>query len=246
MAEINLFIYKDGDSRLHRIHPTLKIILLICSSTLIYRGDLLTLCYYSFLIFLTFLLCRLSFSQLLKDLKYIFVIGLFLVLFQVILTNYNRVDIIKSSAVYLLKLGLMILLGTIFTSTTKPDQITPAIYTIIRNKKLAESISLTIRLIPTFIISWKDVEESLNSRGLYLIKNPLRFIKAVSIPILLELFKKADSISMAMDSRCYNGWRKEEITSKKIDPIVTILALLPTLLLIKKLLPLDYSAFFSG
>lgn len=240
MAEINLFIYKDGDSRLHKTHPTLKIVLLICSSIMIYRGDLVTLSYFFLIIFFTFITCKLSLNQLLKDLKYIFVIGLFLVLFQVIITDYNRVDVVSSSAIYLLKLGEMILLGTIFTSTTKPNEITPGIYTIIRNKKLAESISLTIRLIPTFIISWKEVEESLNSRGLYLIKNPVRFIKSVSIPILLELFKKADSISMAMDSRCYNGWRDEEITCKKIDPIVTILPLLPSLLLIKKLLQQDY------
>lgn len=236
MAQVNLFIFKKGESKLHKTHPTLKILLMFASSMLITTGSNIVLIYYLLLILLGFYKSKLKLSLLLKDIKYILIIALLIILFQVILSSGNKISILLSSLIYSLRIGEIILLGTIFMGTTEPSEITPGLYKVLRNKKIAENISLTIRLIPTFLIGWKEIEESLNSRGLYLIKNPFRFMSAVSLPLLVETFKKADQISMAMDSRCYSGWSDESINNTKLDVIIISLTLLPSLLLIKRLL----------
>lgn len=240
MADIKIFIYSSGNSRLHKAHPTLKILLITISSLLITMGSYTTLFYYGVLLLFGFYNSGLGLSLLLKDLKYIIIIGISLVLFQGLLTSEERLTILKTSLIYLVRIGEIILIGTLFTGTTKPEDITPGLYRIIRNKKVSENISLTLRLIPTFLISWKEIEESLNSRGLYLIRNPFRFIGSISIPLLVETFKKADSISIAMDSRCYIGWIEENIIDRKIDLILIISVILPVLLQTGKLLLPDW------
>lgn len=245
MAQVDLFIYKKGNSRVHNTHPTVKIVLLILSSIIITAGSTITLLYYTALIAFAFYTTKLNISLLIKDLKYIVVLGVVVLTIQLISKESDKVSSIINTAKYILGIGQIILLSTIFTGTTKPREITPGLYKILRNRKVAENISLTIRLIPTFLISWKEIEESLNSRGLYLIKNPIRFISSISIPLLVETFKKSDTISMAMESRCYTGWIKEEISEKRVDIAVIILTLLPSLLQIKRLLPQDLLIFVS-
>lgn len=224
MATLNLFIYKEDVTILHKMHPTLKIILMGFISFLLTYGNNIILVYYTTLVLIGFILSKLNIYLILKDLKYIIFLGSILTIFSG--------DIIPS-VIYTLKIGIIILLGTLFMGTTRPEDITPGLYNIIRNKKLTENISLTIRLIPTFLISWGEIEESLKSRGLYLSKNPLKIIFNITIPLLIETFKRGDSISMAMESRCYSGWVKSKVFERGISISIIALTISPTLLLIK-------------
>ncbi len=227
MADINIFIYKKGNSLIHQLHPTLKIVLMILSSYLITTGETLLLFYYITIILFAFFISKLSLSLLLKDLRYLLILGVIISLFE---------SSIYSGLIYTARIGEMLLLGTIFTGTTRPEDIAPGLFKIIRNKKIAQNISLTIGLVPTFLISWKEIESCLNSRGLYIRKNPFRILNGIVLPLLIETFKKADYISMAMESRCYTGWMEEEITDTKINIPIIILIILPYLISIGRLL----------
>lgn len=244
MASIELFSYKNGNSRLHKAHPTLKILLITLTSYSITYGSGYQLIYYLVLILIGFKTTGLK--SLFRGLKYILFIILSLLLFQIIINRDLTLCNLFSNLLYAVRISEVILIGTLFTGSTNPADITPGLYNIIRNKKIAENISLTIRLVPTFLISWREIEQSLNSRGLYLRKDPFYIIKNITIPLLVETFKKADTISMAMESRCYNGWMKEETVNKEIDIKLIILVILPHLLQIRRLLPLDYPIVFSG
>lgn len=227
MADIKLFIYQKGSSSIHKTHPTQKILLLILTSYFLTTGSLYILLYYLVVILLGFYISKLDIKLLFKDLKYLLVLTIIITIFQ---------GSIKNSLIYTLRIGEMLILGTIFTGTTKPNEIAPGLYKLIRNRKIAQNISLTINLIPTFLIGWKEINQSLNSRGLYLSKNPFRKLFGIAIPLLIETFKKSEDISMAMESRAYSGWNNTEIEDNKINIIMLIIFISPFLLLIKKLL----------
>ena len=228
MAEVVLFSYQKGDSRIHRLHPTLKILMLFFVAIGVTYGDLLTLLYYIVLIGLSFYKSKIS--KNLFQMKYITLLAVTIFLFQVVLIKDITFEAIKNSILYVVRISSVILLGRIFTETTRPDDITPGIYNIIRSRRVAQNISLTIRLIPTFLISWSQIQLALKSRGLYLRKNPFIILKNITIPLLVETFKKSDSISNAMESRCYTGWVKCKTFEDNLDILLIVLTTLPHLL----------------
>lgn len=234
MAEIELFSYVKGQSCIHKTHPTLKIILLAIISISITYCTPLYLYYYLSLLLLGLYISKIK--KIFNEIKYIVFILITLILFQIVLVRDFSVESLLSIGIYILRICALLFMGRIFTGTTKPEDITPGLYNILRNKKLAENISLTIRLVPTFLISWGEIKETLNSRGLYLRKNPLYILKYITIPMLIETFKKSDSISVAMESRCYYGWIKKDVINNKIDIKLIILVIIPHLLRIKMLL----------
>jgi len=224
MAELNIFIYKKGDSPIHRTHPTVKIILLMLSSYMISKGNIFILSYFSILILSGFFITTLSIKMLFKDIKYLIILGVIISILQLS---------VKGALIYILRIGDILLLGTIFIGSTRPNEISPGIYNIVRSRRLAQNISLTINLIPTFIITWKEIELSARSRGVYIKRNPLNLVKGLLVPLLIETFKKADTISRAMDSRSYNGWIKEDIEDRNINFQLILLVLLPYLIYLK-------------
>jgi len=226
LANINLFTYCRGDSVLHRCHPTLKIVSMILISVLITKGSLFMTLYFLSIVIISYIVSKLKFRLILKDVKY-------LVLLLVLLLIIQRDPGVY---LYILKIGIILAFGTIFTGTTRPNDISPGLYKIFPNKFIARNIGLTINLIPTFIISWQEIEIALKSRGLYLRKNPFRIIIGLGIPLVIQTFKKADTISLAMESRLFTGNYLGDIEAREINPLVIIPSVLPLLLLLKKLL----------
>ncbi|MBN2618339.1 MAG: energy-coupling factor transporter transmembrane protein EcfT [Spirochaetales bacterium] len=224
MAEINIFNYIPGKSRLHKLHPSIKIILMLIISGLTLYGDIYFTIYYFILSIIATKFCKIKIGKV--QIKYLIFIFVSMSVFQYFFSQ--GVD-------YSIKIVTIILYGNIFTSTTKPSDITPGLYILIRNRRISENLSLTIRLIPMFLLGWSEINDTLNSRGLFVQKNPFRKIYYITIPLLVETIKRADNISAAMDSRNYNGWTNEEIKYREIYLSIIIIVLLPCLLLIKKL-----------
>lgn len=239
MAQIDFFTYNKKNTILHKTHPTLKIILIALLSITVTRGSLLELIYSVALITVSYFAAQIPFKSLIKELRYIIFLIASLTLFQFLLGGLSFIESLNSAGYYGLRIAGLITLGSIFINTTKPQEISPGVYNIVRNKQVSEFISLTIKLVPTFIIGWSRVDESLKSRGLYFSKNPFRIMKHISIPLLVETFKRADSISTSMESRGYKGWIKADIENKKISVFLIIPVIIPYLLQIKTLLQPD-------
>lgn len=186
MADINIFIYKKGHSILHKINSSIKIIITIIFSIIIAKGSSITLIISGAVLFWGLLHSKIGIKTLFNRFLLI-VLPIFLIM----------------APFYTIKLIELLLLGTIFVGTTKPQDIATGIFTITRNSTISKNLALTINLIPTFLISWREIETTLNSRGIYLRKNPFVIMKNIAIPLLIETFRKADNISIAMESRCY-------------------------------------------
>lgn len=237
MAEIVLFSYEKGDSKIHKLHPTLKILLLSLISISITYGSIFTVIYYILFIALGFYISGIEGD--IRQSKYIVFLTIMVILFQIVFTGDFSLETILITALYVVRISLIIFMGKLFTATTKPDDITPSIYNLLPSMSIAENISLTIRLIPTFLISWSEINQTLKSRGLYLRKNPFYILRNITIPLLIETFRKSDTISSSMESRCYSKWVKCKVSENRIDILIILLAILPHLPQIKMLLQLD-------
>lgn len=239
MDQISFFTYTPKNTVIHKTHPTLKIILIALLSIKVMRGDLAVQFYSMGVIMISYFISQIPVKSLIKELKYTLFLTITLTLFNYLLGDYSFRDSLDLSILYSIRIFSVITLGSVFINTTKPQDITPGIYNIFRIKKLSEYISLTIKLIPTFLIGWSRVNESLKSRGLYLSRNPFRLMKHISIPLLVETFKRADTIAVSMESRAYKGWIKTDIENKKMPVYLIVPVILPYLLQIGMLLLQD-------
>lgn len=230
MAEIDLFQYRAGSSLLHKMHPSLKIILIILISIQVTYGSSYTLLYYSLLI----MIYRRGISR--SELIYGIYITTTLTLFQSLTEGAFNHSILTQSLIYSLRFIIVISMGNLFISTTRPESISQAIYHLLRNKRLSENIGLSLRTFPIFIQSWRECHMALKSRSFYSRKNPLYRLKWISIPLLVETFKKSHEITLSMESRSYSGWVSEEIVDRVIPKKVIFVVLIPYLQLTGKLL----------
>lgn len=224
MAKIELFIYKEGRSFLHRLHPTLKIVLMMILAFQVTYGSLYIISYYLLITLIGFYSTKIKIPF--KEVRYI--------LFLYIILLLTKTGLL-TSLIYMLRIIIIIFSGALFTGTTRPDDITPGLYKILRVKKLCQNISLTIKIIPSFLIAWNEIEENLKSRGLYIRRNPFRILFNTAIPLLIETFRKSENLSIAMESRFYNGWIEKDIIEKKINIPLIIIITIPYLQQIKML-----------
>ena len=124
-------------------------------------------------------------------------------------------------AVYVsMKILLMILLITIFTSTTSPMQITFAIeyilyplkYIKVPVSEIALIISLAIRFVPSLLEESNRIFKAQASKGIDFrngnIFDKFKSLTSLIIPLFSIAFKKAEELSYAMQTRGYDPKNK--------------------------------------
>ncbi|AGR41584.1 energy-coupling factor transporter transmembrane component T family protein [Spiroplasma taiwanense] len=125
------------------------------------------------------------------------------------------------SAIYMsIRIFLMITLTTILTGTTQPLELTLAIEDLLWPLKLigipvyifSTIISIALRMIPTLIDEAGRIMKAQSSRGIDFhngkIKDKVKSLTSLIIPLLVSAFQKAEDLAYAMDSRGYDPHAK--------------------------------------
>lgn len=110
----------------------------------------------------------------------------------------------------------MLLITSILTLTTTPMEMTHGLTKLLFPLKrwvpvqeIAFMISLTLRFIPTFIDEAETLLKAQASRGMDLQEGNLvqkcKGIASIVIPLLIQMFKKVDHVSIALEAR---GFRR--------------------------------------
>ncbi len=229
------------------------------------------------ILFIFTLISKTSFLQLFKSLKALWVMLLFLLIIQIFLPSanvsgdvafniFNR-DIYYSTIINLayifLRLILIMMLTNIFTSTTKPMEITSAmewlLYPLKLVKvpvhKLAMAISLALRFIPTLIEETNRIMKAQASRGVDYkqgkFKEKLKAIIALIIPLFMQAFITSGELADAMEARGYDPnakrtrYRSNKWTLKDTVSVILLACFLSgmvTLAIIK----FDYTSIFPS
>ena len=136
---------------------------------------------------------------------------LFILIVNIIVGSSLQVTIIT-----VLRFIYIVLYTSILTLTTPPTEITYGLEKLfsplrligVPVNKMALSISLALRFIPTIIDQGNKIIKSQASRGIDYyhsnFKGKLLALKSLVIPMFVLSFKKADDLADAMEVRLYN------------------------------------------
>lgn len=229
--------FNNLDTIVHRIDSRIKLIALIVllvSVFLSYGSAYMNLVVYGgifILLFLLTLLGKTSFLLLFRSLKGLWVMILFLLILNIFLPSASasesmvlftlfgvevHLSTILNVSYILLRLILVLMMTNIFTSTTKPMEMTFALewlfypLSLVRFPvhKLAMTISLALRFIPYLFDKTNQIMKAQASRGVDYrqgkFKDKIRAIVSTIIPLFLSSFQVSGELADAMEARGYD------------------------------------------
>ncbi len=240
MTETTLGRYMPYNSFIHRLDPRnklLALILLMIPIFLSFPNPETSFIIYGIIAIFFYILMRIShikLSMILKQLKTLWIMMIFILIINLLFikdTRYGFVQIgnsgfiITVKALYdtlfiIIRLGLMVALSTILTSTTKPLDLTFALEWYLTPLKvfhfptveIAMTISLALRFIPTFIDETNRIMKAQSSRGVDFahgkLKEKLRAIISLIIPLLSSALQKSEELANALVARGYDPSQK--------------------------------------
>lgn len=228
IKDITIGQYYPVESVIHRLDPRVKLI-----GTMVYIISLFTFSSFSgYLVVLLFLfmvikVSRVPFKFIVKGLKAIIVLLLFMVMFNLFFTSGTPLvqfwifkitkEGIRSSLFMGLRLVLLILGSSMMTFTTTPNQLTDAIESVLGPLKkirvpvheIAMMMSIALRFIPILLEETDKIMKAQEARGADftsggIIKRAKSMIPLL-VPLFVSAFRRANDLAMAMEARCYNG-----------------------------------------
>jgi energy-coupling factor transport system permease protein len=117
------------------------------------------------------------------------------------------------AGIYSVRLGLMILAGTLFTVTTAPHEIGDSLLTFTRFRgragrrvaDLAVIISISLRFIPVMFEEAERIRTAQMLRGQKArgLRERVRAVVSLIVPLLQSSLRKAADLGFALESRCY-------------------------------------------
>jgi len=204
--------YYNTNSKIHDMHPLSKIMCTLLFIIMLFLCNNLK----GMLLLIVLALVSIEFSSIPRSIYYKTIKSLkYILIFIVIINLIFKVDIIVT-IISIIRLVLIVIYTSILTLTTPPTEITyglelflsPLKIIKIPVNKIALSIALALRFIPTIIDQGNKILKSQASRGIDYYNSNLNgkfmAIKAMIIPMFILTLKRADDLADAMAVRLYN------------------------------------------
>ena len=219
MAELTLWAYRPGDSLLHRLDPRFGLLMLILLSLTVLRTGPAGLLAFTFGCMAIIIHLGIGFRQLMRDLRYAAVLLLFIVAARSLVTTGE--PLLTSFGLPLTREGLLtggliawrlliiILFGAIFMLSARPSGIKSAIewyltpVPLIPQARVGMMLGLLLRFIPVIFRQSGEISDAQRARGVKSVKNPIRRLIILVVPLLRKVFLTADDLSIAMAARGY-------------------------------------------
>ena len=231
LKDITFGQYYEGKSVIHKLDARTKIVLLIFSIVFIF----LTKNVFSLLLSLLFtvfvvLFSSVPFKMFVKNIKSILVVLIFTFLINTLYGTGGKVLLsfwtmkITTGGIYRafymsIRIVLLIVVSSVLTYTTTPNDLTDGIESLLSPLKfaglknavhtLAMMMTIALRFIPTLVEETEKIMNAQKARGADLENGKLlERIKAlipILIPLLISSVRRAYELAEAMECRCYNG-----------------------------------------
>lgn len=266
MGNFTLGKYMALDSMIHKMDPRAK----ICAMIIMLISIFIPAGWVGYGIvfsaaFLTVLLSRLSIRFVLKAMKpmmfmmlFLFVINCFVVKTGTVLAVIGPVTLYSGAllqTVYIVvRLLLMIMITTCLTATTKPLEMTLGIEDLLKPfekvhvpaHEIAMLISIALRFIPDLIEETQRIMKAQESRGVDLkegkMKERIMAILSLIVPLFVSAFQRAEDLANAMEARGYMPGEKRtrykvlKMQSRDYALLLSSFAVLGTVIAIKMML----------
>jgi len=216
---MNLFLYLDRDSPVHRLDPRTKLFLMLGS----FAVAVLFFAPTPLLLLLGVLLVYGAVGRALGNLRRVWVLLLSIAAVSIVswsifagggtplVWRATREGFIYGIGAAVKIVG-MIISGLVFLSTTKTEEIVLGLIRLRVPFQAAFAFSLAIRMVPTIIGTAVTVTEAQRSRGLDTESGgPLKRLKTyvpLLVPIFLHTLRNTDQLAKALESRGF-GARRE-------------------------------------
>lgn len=218
-----------GTSYLHRSSALAKIIFAFCFIPLVFLAN--NAATNIFLLIFTFLALassKLPLRYVLKGLRPILFLILFTFIVQLFFTREGTVlfefgwlkiysEGLRLAIIVSLRFFYLVSITTLVTLTTSPIELTDAIELLLKPFKvvrvptheIALMLSISLRFLPTLAEETEKIMKAQQARGVDLaagpIKERLRAIIPLLIPLFISAFKRAEDLAIAMEARGYRG-----------------------------------------
>lgn len=228
MTNIALGRYIPTNSIIHRLDPRIKIVnMLLLMIAIFLPARFVGYGIIGFIAVSLVLLSRLKFGFILKSLKPVMLMLVFLLVINVFVLRTGYVvinlfgllvysDALFQTAYIVVRLLLMIMITTLLTATTKPLDLTLGIEDLLAPFKrfkvpaheIAMMISIALRFIPTLIEESQRIMKAQASRGVDLtegkINEKIVAILSLIVPLFVSSFQRAEELADAMEARGYS------------------------------------------
>ncbi len=219
---MELFLYLDRRTFLHRLDPRVKIIclLLLFALALVFNHPLYLLC------LLALVLCLGWLGRSLTNIAKIRVLLTLLFLFSSVLWplflrtgeplfKFGFVSPSRRSLLYGLAMGLrldvMVISGVVFLSTTMVEEFTWGLRKFGLPYPVGFALSMSFRLVPTLVGTGATVAQAQRSRGLDLDLGNIFARVRKHVPLLIPIFfstvRSTDSLAMALEAKGFGAGR---------------------------------------
>lgn len=221
--------YVPADSMLHRMDPRSKLILVFLFVCVIFLANNS----WTYAILVIYTLVMASFSKiparfLIGGLKPVLWLVIFTFFLHLFLTKEGEVifdlglfkiyeEGLRQGIFISLRFFLLILITSLLTLTTTPIEITDGLERLLGPLKkvkfpvheLALMMSIALRFIPTLMQETDKIMKAQTARGVEYssgpIKERLKAIVPLLIPLFISSFKRAEELAVAMEARGYRG-----------------------------------------
>lgn len=252
--------YVPGKSLIHKLDPRTKIIIIFFYVIVVFfANNALSYGLLTAFVLVSIVSTFIPIRFILKGLTpvwflilFTFLLHLFLtkegpVVFELLSIKFHLGGIIQGLVISL-RFCLLILMTSLLTLTTTPIEITDAIESLLHPLKkvkfpvheLALMMSISLRFIPTLMQETDKISKAQASRGVDFrtgpVKERIRAIIPLLVPLFVSAFKRAEELAMAMEARGYQGGegrtKLRELKYQKRDTFIFILFIVVVILLL--------------
>jgi energy-coupling factor transporter transmembrane protein EcfT len=225
MAELTSFGYFSGGSVLHNLDSRFKLLFIVLLSLVCLNLYFVSLGILSIVLLGLVLKAGLPLNSGVKELRYFFILLVLVFIARVLSTDGQALINIKfitvskqglyAGALVCWRLTLMVLLGFILVSTTRPSEIKAAIQWFLKpvpfisEQKVAVMMGLILRFVPVIFDQAKETLEAQKARCVQNRKNPLYRLIKLGFPLMRRTFERADDLVAAMEARGFTENRTD-------------------------------------
>ncbi|SLM28235.1 CbiQ2 [Desulfamplus magnetovallimortis] len=229
MAQLNPLLYRFGTSVLFNLDVRCKVASVCLMSIAVAQADFTALAFITSLLFIFLHISGLTLSELAHDLRYFFVfLGVIFIVRSIVTPGTSNLftffipgitvsmeGIIDGAKICWRFMAVMIM-GTLFSATIRPSDLKGAVEWFLKplpfipEKRAGVMVSLFIRFLPLILQKAGEVSDARKARCVHLQKSPFKRMAGVGIPVLEKIFRSADTLAAAMESRCYSDERREK------------------------------------
>lgn len=239
--KVNLGRYVRADSFIHRLDPRAKFFSLICIVTATFRAEnFLQLAFWIFFLAFIIKISKIPFSAIAGASRPVLFLAMFTLIFNLI-SAFCGDDLaggICRALFTSLRLIVLMMFAMMLPLTTTSLELSDGLDILLRpfGRRWAHECSMMIgmalRFIPLLMEETDRIMRAQISRGARLEQgNLFQKIKAffpVLIPLFIVIFRRADEIAIAMESRGYDGGdgrtRRRSLSWKTADTLSIIVS----------------------